>query len=350
MKDKHELFSLNEKAWRFSESWSFRDTWCGVCTDKMHSELKLITQHERAWWQVLLERPKASGKLDAMFSCHSEPSQNTFAGKAEVRNWETVSRVVFILFLDFLTRQMLGNHFLMETRIICSIQRGLTLWSRNIKCDLLTIVSKSFSNKLMLKDWNWRTPITDILNLEEKNLTYKKNYRWRKRFSEMGEIKRAQERRIDEISAQITRRFSSSLPIAANAGTDEFHERFWRRNFLNFEMLDARFASALNKIIPNSHFKKKVSLEEQKAQKEDEFSRGRQISFMIYDYFRVSGAHDAVLDYADWFSVTVQNDNDQEFDFRWDEVLFICQRYHPMMSWKVCPNWGYGSLINSKPY
>ena len=39
----------------------------------------------------------------------------------------------------------------------------------------------------------------------------------------------------------------------------------------NFEMLDAKFASALNKIIQNSQLKKKVSLEEQKAQKEDRF-------------------------------------------------------------------------------
>ena len=35
----------------------------------------------------------------------------------------------------------------------------------------------------------------------------------------------------------------------------------------NFEVLDARIASALNRIIHNSHFKRKVSLEEQKAQK-----------------------------------------------------------------------------------
>ena len=43
------------------------------------------------------------------------------------------------------------------------------------------------------------------------------------------------------------------------------------KNFPNFEMSDARIASTLNKIIPNFHFKKKVSLEEQKAQKEDRF-------------------------------------------------------------------------------
>ena len=33
----------------------------------------------------------------------------------------------------------------------------------------------------------------------------------------------------------------------------------------------------------------KFRLEEQKAQKEDRFLRGRQIAFMIYDYFRVPG-------------------------------------------------------------
>ena len=63
-------------------------------------------------------------------------------------------------------------------------------------------------------------------------------------------------------------------------------------------MLAARIASSLNKIIQNSHFKKKVSLEEQRAQKEDRFLRGRQIAIMFYDYFRVTGAHDTVLDYA----------------------------------------------------
>ena len=49
----------------------------------------------------------------------------------------------------------------------------------------------------------------------------------------------------------------------------------------NFEALDARIASALNKIIHNSHFKRRVSLEEQKAQEEDRFLRGRQIAYLI---------------------------------------------------------------------
>ena len=35
----------------------------------------------------------------------------------------------------------------------------------------------------------------------------------------------------------------------------------------------------------------------------------------------MTGAHDTVLDYADLFSLTLRDDNVQEFDTRWDEVL-----------------------------
>ena len=49
----------------------------------------------------------------------------------------------------------------------------------------------------------------------------------------------------------------------------------------HFEVLDARIASALNKIIHNSHCKRRISLEEQKDQKEDRFLRGRQIAYLI---------------------------------------------------------------------
>ena len=93
------------------------------------------------------------------------------------------------------------------------------------------------------------------------------------------------------------------------------------KNFPNLKMLDAKIASALNKIIQNSQIKKKVSLQEQKAQNEDMFLRGRRIAFMICDCFRVTGAHDTASDHADLFSVTLRDDNIQEFDTRWDEVL-----------------------------
>ena len=53
------------------------------------------------------------------------------------------------------------------------------------------------------------------------------------------------------------------------------------------EVLDERITSALNQIIHKTRFKKKVSLEEQKAQKQDRFLHGREISYLICEYFRV---------------------------------------------------------------
>ena len=57
----------------------------------------------------------------------------------------------------------------------------------------------------------------------------------------------------------------------------------------NFQVLDARIASALNRIIHNSHFKRRICLEE-KAQKQYRFLRGRQITYKMYEYFRVTGS------------------------------------------------------------
>ena len=105
------------------------------------------------------------------------------------------------------------------------------------------------------------------------------------------------------------------------------------KDFPNFKLLDAKIVSALNKIIQNSQFKKKVSLEEQKAQKEDRFLRGRQIAFMIYDYFRVTSAHDTVLDYALFMTIIFRNSIQDGMKF-----CCPCERFHLMMSWKVCTN------------
>ena len=89
----------------------------------------------------------------------------------------------------------------------------------------------------------------------------------------------------------------------------------------NFEILDARIASALNKIIHNSHFKRRISLKEQKAQKQDRFLRGRQIAYLIYDHFRVIGSHDFVENYTDLFTIVPRNDNIEKFDSKWDGIL-----------------------------
>ena len=82
----------------------------------------------------------------------------------------------------------------------------------------------------------------------------------------------------------------------------------------DFELLDTRIASALNRIIQNTRFKKRVSLEEMKAQKQDRFLRGRQIAYLIFEYFRITGANDSVENYADLFTIGLRNDDIQEFD------------------------------------
>ena len=64
-----------------------------------------------------------------------------------------------------------------------------------------------------------------------------------------------------------------------------------------------------------------VCLEEQKAQTEDRFLRGRQIAYLIYEYFRVTGANDSVEKYADLFTTSLRSDDIQEFDSKWNEIL-----------------------------
>ena len=91
----------------------------------------------------------------------------------------------------------------------------------------------------------------------------------------------------------------------------------------NFEVLDVRIASALNKIIHFSHFKRKISLKEQKAQKEDRCLRGRQIAYLIYECFRVIGANDSAEIYADLFTITLRNEDIQEFDSKWGGILLF---------------------------
>ena len=126
----------------------------------------------------------------------------------------------------------------------------------------------------------------------------------------------------------------------------------WRVSFTEFEMLDAKIASALKKIITNPYFKKKVSLEEQKARMEDRFLSGRQIAFMIYEYFRVTGAHGAVLDSFILFSVVLL---DMATIFRIltpDGIkLQNLRKNHPkIVFWKVCIRCEYESLCSSRQY
>ena len=44
---------------------------------------------------------------------------------------------------------------------------------------------------------------------------------------------------------------------------------------------------------------------------------------MIYEYFQVNGVNDSVENYADLLTVVVRNDDIQELDSKWDEILLF---------------------------
>ena len=61
-----------------------------------------------------------------MFSYDNEPTLNTFLARNRGNEPGDSSRVVFILLLDLLTRQMLGDLFLKVAGIICLISKVRT--------------------------------------------------------------------------------------------------------------------------------------------------------------------------------------------------------------------------------
>ena len=76
-----------------------------------------------------------------------------------------------------------------------------------------------------------------------------------------------------------------------------------------------------------------------KAQKQDRFLRGRQIAYLIYEYFQVTGSHDSVENYTDLFTIALRNDDIQEFDSNWDGNLV----YDEIPTW-----WHLGKIVQTK--
>ena len=50
---------------------------------------------------------------------------------------------------------------------------------------------------------------------------------------------------------------------------------------------------------------------------------------MIYDYFQVTGIQDSVENYADLFTISLRNDDIQEFDSKWDGILLSMTKIPP---------------------
>ena len=88
-------------------------------------------------------------------------------------------------------------------------------------------------------------------------------------------------------------------------------------DFPDCEELDLMMAAALKRCYDKqTHFGKKISVEEQRAQKVNWFLRDRQIAYLIYEYFRPTGSCDEIQGLSGFFSIELENDDIQDFDLR----------------------------------
>ena len=165
---------------------------------------------------------QADSRKGLISSSSQEPSA---PGKPAAGNEEPGKPTQEFCFQKKLTRQIWEDLIMKAQKVMCSVRQGLNLRDRNIKLDLSIIASVRQSNMLMVKDWNYRTHNTDILNLDENKFVHKRNYLMKEKvlrdarirnMHEMGEMKRSEELRVDEVSVpkfrkKIMRQYKSSL-------------------------------------------------------------------------------------------------------------------------------------------
>ena len=106
------------------------------------------------------QEPRASGKPDAVFSSRSDEPGNQFESSMfKYADPSKLGRSLLEGNSDHLPSQARSEPVGQEHHV-----GSLNSWLMN------------FSNKLTLKEWSCETLIMDILNLEENNLVYKRNY------------------------------------------------------------------------------------------------------------------------------------------------------------------------------
>ena len=115
------------------------------------------------------QEPRASGKSAAMSSSGSAEPRNQF--KSSIFKNADPSIVGRSLL------EGIKDHLLSQARS--------DLAKQELQVEPLNNWSASFSNKLMLKDWNYRTHNMDMLNLDENKCVNKKNNLWKRKFSEI---------------------------------------------------------------------------------------------------------------------------------------------------------------------
>ena len=68
------------------------------------------------------------------------------------------------------------------------------------------------------------------------------------------------------------------------------------RDFPDLEMIDANDGLCIEEDQTDQYFRRRVTVEEQKAEKYDKILKGRQTTYMIHDIFRTHAENEAVLD------------------------------------------------------
>ena len=66
------------------------------------------------------------------------------------------------------------------------------------------------------------------------------------------------------------------------------------------------------------------------------FLRWRQIAYLIYEYFRLTGSYDEIQGLSRLFSIKMENDDIQDFDLRWEQTLLLTSDPPSDKIWKVC--------------
>ena len=117
----------------------------------------------------------------------------------------------------------------------------------------------------------------------------------------------------------------------------------------NYEVLDARIASALNRVIHNSHFKRRISLEDQKGPerglfpswKTDRLPDLRVLPGHRSQWFCREVCRPIHFCTSKWWYSRIRFEMGRNFCDQW-------RKYHLMTSWKDCTNWEYESLRSLK--
>ena len=98
--------------------------------------------------------------------------------------------------------------------------------------------------------------------------------------------------------------------------------------FSNFEMLDAKVATASKRILTNMNLKKKSSWKSRKPRKLDDFFEDDKSHTRFTNSSVFLGTIESILDFTDLMNVTLRGHDVQGPDTKWNEVLLSVKEMH----------------------